>query len=461
MCMENKLRSLPGVEKLLEYPGIKVLMKDFPHNLIVDIIRENLGFYRNAIAQGQQPPSPDDIVRNVSNQLRALSQPRLKPLINATGVVLHTNLGRAPLSQEAVNAMIRVSGAYSNLEFDLEKGERGSRHGYIESLLCRITGAEAGLVVNNNASAVLLGLTALAKRKEVIISRGQAVEIGGGFRIPEVMRQSGAKLIEVGTTNRTYIDDYEKAITSSTIALMRVHTSNFKVVGFSQSVDLEEIISLAKKSNVMVFDDLGSGCLLDTALFGLDHEPTVQESVSQGVDLALFSGDKLLGGPQAGIIVGKKIYLDKLKKHPLMRAMRLDKTRLAALEATLIHYLKGEALVKIPVWQMISMSLKELDRRAQSWAGCLGNSAQVIKGESVIGGGSMPGASVPTHLVAVNFAPKSTLAQKAVYWLRTQDPPVVGRISDDILLLDPRTVLPEEDPIMIKTLQKAFKFLDL
>jgi len=459
--MENKLRSLPGVEKILEDPGIKGLMKDFPHNLIVDIIRENLAFYRTSIAQGQPPPSSDEIVRKVSSQLLVFLQPRLRPLINATGVVLHTNLGRAPLSQEAIDAMIKVSRGYSNLEFDLEKGERGSRHGYIESLLCRITGAESGLVVNNNASAVLLVLTALAKRKEVIISRGQAVEIGGGFRIPEVMRQSGAKLIEVGTTNRTYIQDYEQAITSSTIALMRVHTSNFKVVGFSQSVALEEIVALSKKSNLAVFDDVGSGCLLDTAPFGLEHEPTVQDSISQGVDLSLFSGDKLLGGPQAGIIVGKKIYLDKLKKHPLMRAMRLDKTRLAALEATLIHYLKGEALVKIPVWQMISMSLTEIEQRAQSWAGCLGNNVQVISGESVIGGGSMPGAGLPTRLVAVNCSGKSTLALKIAAWLRAQDTPVVARISENVLLLDPRTVLPEEDPTVINTLQKALKHFDL
>ncbi len=461
MCMENKLRSLPGVEKLLEYPEIKGLMKDFPHQLVVDVIRENLGFYRTSIAQGQQPPSSDEIVSNVSSQLLVFLTPRLRPLINATGVVLHTNLGRAPLSQESIDAMNKVSRGYSNLEFDLEKGERGSRHGFIESLLCRITGAEAGLVVNNNASAVLLGLTALAKRKEVIISRGQAVEIGGGFRIPEVMQQSGAKLIEVGTTNRTYIQDYEKAITPRTLALMRVHTSNFKIVGFSESVVLEEVVALSKKSNLMVFDDLGSGCLLDTALFGLEHEPTVQESISQGADLALFSGDKLLGGPQAGIIVGKKIYLDKLKKHPLMRAMRLDKTRLAALEATLIHYLKGEALAKIPVWQMISMPITEIEHRAQSWAGCLDKNVQVISGESVIGGGSMPGAGLPTRLLAVNCARKSTLAQKLAGWLRAQDTPVVARISDNVLLLDPRTVSPVEDPIIIKTLQKALKHFDL
>ena len=336
--------------------------------MIADLVRENLDCYRTRVSQGKEPPDPDEIVLNIVNQASALARPTLRPLINATGVVLHTNLGRAPLSEETIAAMDTISRGYNNLEFDLESGERGSRHTHIEPLLCRLTGAEAGLVVNNNASAVLLGLTALAKRKEVIVSRGQAVEIGGGFRIPEVMRQSGAKLVEVGTTNCTYIRDYEQAITPRTAALLRVHSSNFQVVGFTQMVTLEEMVALAKQHNIPVLDDLGSGCPLDTAQFGLSPEPTIQESIAKGVDLAFFSGDKLLGGPQAGIIVGKKIYIDKLKKHPLVRAMRVDKTRLAGLAATLIHYLKGEALTKIPVWQMISLPFPEIDRRAALWA---------------------------------------------------------------------------------------------
>jgi len=457
MFMENKLRHLPAVERILENPEIMDLEKAFPHHLIVDFIRENLDLYRVSITQGHEPPSLIEIIQNIRNQVLALSRPGLQPLINATGVVLHTNLGRAPLSEEAVTAMAAISRGYNNLEFDLEKGERGSRYTHIESLLCRLTGAEAGLVVNNNTSAVLLGLTALAKRKEVIVSRGQAVEIGGGFRIPEVMKQSGAKLIEVGTTNCTYIQDYEKAITPKTFALMRVHTSNFRVVGFSQSVTLDEITALGRQSSLPVLDDLGSGCPLDTAQFGLEHEPTIQESISKGVDLAFFSGDKLLGGPQAGIIIGRKIYIDKLKHHPLMRAMRVDKTRLAGLEATLLHYLKGEALTKIPVWKMISMPLSDIDRRAKNWVAGLGNSACVVDGESVVGGGSMPGITLPTRLVSIQSSNSLASAQKIARRLRLQDPPVIGRISENALLLDPRTVSPQEDETVIKTLRQSIK----
>ena len=393
--MENKLRLLPSVDSLLNEGKIKELAKIFPHDLVVDLIRENLDLYRTSISQGKETPILSEIVENIYNQGQALAKPSLRPLINATGVVLHTNLGRAPLSEKAIAAMNTISRGYNNLEFDLESGERGSRHTHTETLLCRLTGAEAALVVNNNASAVLLGLSALAKRKEVIVSRGQAVEIGGGFRIPEVMRQSGAKLIEVGTTNCTYIRDYEQAITPQTVALLRVHSSNFRVVGFTQMVTIKEMVALAKQHNLAVFDDLGSGCLLDTTQFGLSPEPTVQESIASGVGLAFFSGDKLLGGPQAGIIVGKKVYIDKLKKHPLVRAMRLDKTRIAGLAATLIHYLKGEALTEIPVWRMISMPLAEIDRRAGIWAKSIDNLARVIDGESLIGGGSLPGATLP------------------------------------------------------------------
>jgi L-seryl-tRNA(Ser) seleniumtransferase len=457
--MESKLRQLPSVDKLLGEKPIQELGKVFPHDLVVDIIRENLDGYRSAILQGKGAPTSEEIIVNISNQVRSLSRPSLRPLINATGVVLHTNLGRAPLSEEAITAMETVSRGYNNLEFDLHSGERGSRHVHIEPLLRRLTGAEAGLVVNNNASAVLLGLSALAKRKEVIVSRGQAVEIGGGFRIPEVMRQSGAKLVEVGTTNCTYIRDYEQAITPQTVALLRVHSSNFRVVGFTQMVTLEEMTALAKQYNIAVFDDLGSGCPLDTAQFGLDPEPTIQESVASGVDLVFFSGDKLLGGPQAGIIVGKKVYIDKLKKHPLVRALRVDKTRLAGLAATLIHYLKGEALEKIPVWKMISLPLSEIERRAHFWAGSLDGAATVVDGESVIGGGSLPGATQRTKLLAVGDARKPNLAQKLAKNLRSQDPPVIGRLSENLLLLDPRTVAPQEDGVLIETLRKALKSL--
>jgi L-seryl-tRNA(Ser) seleniumtransferase len=458
--MVNKLRELPSVDKILSQAKIKELAAIFPQDLVVDLVRENLAGYRASVAQGKEPPSLDEIVASVVAHAKILAQPSLKPLINATGVVLHTNLGRAPLSEDAIAAMETVSRGYNNLEFDLASGDRGSRFEHVEPLLCRLTGAEAGLVVNNNASAVLLGLTALAKRKEVIVSRGQAVEIGGGFRIPEVMRQSGAKLVEVGTTNCTYIRDYEQAITPQTAALLRVHTSNFLVVGHTHMVTLEEMVDLGRQHNIPVFDDLGSGCPLDTTRFGLAPEPTIQESISKGVDLVFFSGDKLLGGPQAGIIVGKKVYIDKLKKHPLVRAIRIDKTRLAGLAATLLHYLKGEALSKVPIWQMISTPLPQLERRAALWAEAAGGLAQVIKGESLIGGGSLPGATLPTRLLAIGDAKRPALAQKLARRLRQQSPPIVGRISENVLLLDPRTISPQDDEVVVQGIKQAIKDLN-
>ena len=457
--MENRLRLLPSVDSLLNEGKIKELAAIFPHDLVVDLIRENLNLYRTFIVQGKENPVLSEIVENIYNQGQTIAKPSLRPIINATGVVLHTNLGRAPLSEKAIAAMNTISHGYNNLEFDLDSGERGSRHTHIETLICRLTGAEAALAVNNNAAAVLLGLSALAKKKEVIVSRGQAVEIGGGFRIPEVMRQSGAKLIEVGTTNCTYIRDYEQAITPQTVALLRVHSSNFRVVGFTQIVNIKEMVALAKEHNLTVFDDLGSGCVLDTTQFGLSPEPTVQESIASGVGLAFFSGDKLLGGPQAGIIVGKKVYVDKLKKHPLVRALRVDKTRIAGLAATLLHYLKGEALSEIPVWRMISTPLAEIDRRAGIWAKSIDNLARVIDGESLIGGGSLPGTTLPTRLVAIGDAKKPGLARKVARYLRHQETPIVGRISDNILLLDPRTVPPQEDETVVNVLMKAVEKL--
>ena len=460
--MDNRLRLLPSVDSLFSEGKIKELAKIFPHDLVVNLIRENLDLCRTIIAQGKATPVLSEIVENIYNQGQALAKPSLRPLINATGVVLHTNLGRAPLSEKAISAMDAVSRGYNNLEFDLESGERGSRHTHLETLLCRLTGAEAALVVNNNAAAVLLGLSALAKRKEVIVSRGQAVEIGGGFRIPEVMRQSAAKLIEVGTTNCTYIRDYEQAITPQTAALLRVHSSNFRVVGFTQMVTIQEMVALAEQHNLAVFDDLGSGCVLDTTQFGLAPEPTVQESIAGGVGLAFFSGDKLLGGPQAGIIVGKKVFIDKLKKHPLVRAMRVDKTRIAGLAATLIHYVKGEALREIPVWRMISMPLTEIDRRAKTWTTAINNTnnlARVTDGESLIGGGSLPGTTLPTRLVAIGDMKKPGLAQKVARRLRHQEIPIIGRISGNILLLDPRTVAPQEDETIVNELVKAIESL--
>jgi L-seryl-tRNA(Ser) seleniumtransferase len=456
--MENKFRSLPSVDKLLSDSRIKQLGDIYPHDLLVDLIRQRLEQERASIARGAPSSALDEIVESIRAQANALASLHPHYLINASGVILHTNLGRAPLSKEAMAAMEVASKGYCDLEFNLDSGTRGSRNTHIEQLLCQLTGAEAALVVNNNASAVLLGLTALARKKEVIVSRGQSVEIGGGFRIPEVMKQSGAKLVEVGTTNCTYAHDFEQAITPHTAAFLRVHSSNFKIVGFTDVVTLEELVALGNKNQIPVFDDLGSGCLLDTTQFGLDPEPMVQKSIALGVGLAFFSGDKLLGGPQAGIIVGKKQLVDKLKKHPLARAVRIDKIRLAGLVATLIPYLKGEALKAIPVWRMISMPLADIERRAKLWAKESGDLARVIEGESMIGGGSLPGGTLPTRLVAIgkpSKAKEQSIAQKLAQRLRTQEPPVVGRISENVLLLDPRSVLPEEDRTVLQALRSA------
>ena len=454
--MDSELRRLPSVDKLISEERIRQLREIYTHELIVDVVRQRLEESRLAIMRGISCPSSDEIVDSICSRLQMLAQSSLRPVINASGVILHTNLGRAPLSKEATTAMGLVAAGYCNLEFDLDSGARGSRNVHIEQLLCQLTGAEAALVVNNNASAVLLALTALAKRKEVIVSRGQAVEIGGGFRIPDVMRQSGAKLVEVGTTNCTYIYDYEQAISPRTAALLRVHTSNFRVEGFAHSVVLEEMMALGNEHDLPVFDDLGSGCFLDTTAYGLAPEPMVQQSIALGVDLAFFSGDKLVGGPQAGVIVGKKLFVDKLKKYPLARAIRIDKIRLAGLAATLVHYLKGEALEKIPVWRMISMPLDDVEKRARRWAQALGNLAQVIEGETMIGGGSLPGSILSTRLVAVGEkGSRRNLAQSLARRLRHNEPPVIGRINGDVLLIDPRTVLPEEGDVVLRALSNA------
>jgi L-seryl-tRNA(Ser) seleniumtransferase len=456
--MENEFRRLPGVDTVISDERIARLAARYPHDLLVNLVREQLEKARELISSGNQSPSLDDIVQSVSTQLDKLENPVLRPVINATGIVIHTNLGRAPLSKETIAAMDTVSRDYSNLEFDLSTGRRGSRYVHIEDLLCRLSGAEAGMIVNNNASAVLLTLSAIAKRKEVIVSRGEAVEIGGSFRIPDVMRQSGARLVEVGTTNRTYIDDFREAITPSTAALMRVHSSNFQVIGFTHTVTLEEMTELGQQANLPVLDDLGSGCFLDTSEYNLAPEPMVQQSVSAGIGIACFSGDKLLGGPQAGIIVGKKKLVDKLKKHPLARAVRTDKTRIAGLAATLLHYLRGEAVGKIPIWRMIAASPDEIASRAVAWAEAFGKKAEVIDGESMVGGGSLPGSTLPTRLVAIgrNGAMSASAVQALARKLRnSREIPVIGRISDDVLLLDPRSVLPEEDEIVINILRSV------
>lgn len=447
---------MPSVDRLISEERIKQLQDDYPRTLIVELIREQLERERVLLASGQGGATTDEIIEAVRGNLINLVESRLRPVINATGVLLHTNLGRALLSETAITAMNRVSGNYCNLELDLVSNTRSSRHIHCEELLCHLCGAEAAVVVNNNAAAVLLALTALARRKEVIVSRGQSVEIGGGFRIPEVMRQSGAKLVEVGTTNCTYIEDFKEAVSERTAALMRIHSSNFRVTGFTQAVTLEELIELANRCELPVFDDLGSGCLPDTTAFGLASEPLVSQSITLGAGLAFFSGDKLLGGPQAGIIVGRKLLMDRIKRHPLYRAVRIDKVRLAGLIATLTHYVKDEAITRIPIWRMIATPVTELEKRATTWAEAAGSLAQVIDGESTVGGGSLPGSTLPTRLLAIGERGRKKdkdLAGNLAGRLRSEDPPIVGRISGNFLLLDPRSVLPEEDKIIVKSLR--------
>jgi L-seryl-tRNA(Ser) seleniumtransferase len=378
-----------------------------------------------------------------------------RPVINATGVIIHTNLGRSPLSRAAIEAAVAASQGYSDLEFDLTTGRRGSRQAHLQALVRELTGAEAALVVNNNASAVLLALTALAQGKEVIVSRGEAVEIGGGFRVPDVLAQSGAKLVDVGTTNRTYDRDYEAAITENTGAFLKAHASNFKVEGFTAEVSPGELVALGAKRGVPVLHDVGSGALLNTEKYGLAHEPTPQESVAVGVGLTLFSGDKLLGGPQAGIVAGQRDLVQQLERHPLARAVRIDKLSLASLVATLAHYLRGEAEQEIPIWRMISASPEALKGRAASWLATLGAPGSVESCRSAVGGGSLPGETLPSYALALSCEGIDGGADELTRRLRSGDAPVVARIEDDRVLLDPRTVLPEEEDRLLGSLKAA------
>jgi len=455
MTADNPFRSLPSVDRLLADERLYGLANG-TGAVLTNLVRDTLDSARGAIAQGQAPPSYDELVESVLQRADSVFQPSLRSVINATGVIIHTNLGRAPLSTETLAAMESISHGYSNLEFDLVQGERGSRYTHLETLLSQLTGAEAAIAVNNNASALLLTLSALAQGREVIVSRGQAVEIGGGFRIPDVMRQSGARLVEVGTTNRTYRRDYEEAITSETAAILRVHTSNFRIVGFTETPSIEELALLAHEKTLLLLDDLGSGCLLDTGQFSLAEERTVQASLAAGADLATFSGDKLLGGPQAGIIVGRAELISDLRRHPLARALRMDKASIAGLAATLSHYLRGEAVEKIPVWRMVALPLPAIARRARRWAKAItaaGAPARVADGRSMVGGGSLPEESLPTKLVAIGGSDIDVvaLAQR----LQSGEPPVIARIEKGALLLDPRTVHPEEDRALVAAITKA------
>jgi L-seryl-tRNA(Ser) seleniumtransferase len=449
--MVNELKNLPSVDSILKTKTAAELVAVYGRSLTLEAIRQELDEIRRDYATSKTVPQRMALLDAVQMRLEEWVTPSLVAVINATGVVLHTNLGRAPLSRSALEMVAGVSAGYSTLEFDLDKGKRGSRTLHAENLLKQITGAEAALVVNNNASAVMLALSALAKRKRVVISRSQLVEIGGGFRVPDVMRQSGAKLVEVGTTNRVHVRDYEAALAEQPVALiMQAHHSNFRIVGFTSEPELKELADLAHKNDIYLLDDIGSGALLDTANFGLAHEPTVQESLAAGADVVCFSGDKLLGGPQAGIIVGKADLLKKMKKHPFARAIRADKLCLSALSATLLHYLKDEAEREIPIWQMISQSTGQVRKRAVYWVNVLKH-GEVIPGKSTVGGGSLPEEELDTYLVALDVRHPDRFLAK----LREMNPPIIARVKDNKVVLDPRTVLAEHEDALLVGLQNA------
>ncbi len=486
----KELRKLPAVDKLLSVPEIAALAANYGGGPVAEATRAELDAARMAIHSGMPAPTQGEWKERITSRVLAASASSLRPVINATGVLIHTNLGRTPLSTAAQEAVVRIAKGYSNLEYDLEAGLRGSRHAHPARLLCELTGAEDALVVNNNAAAVFLVLTALCVGREVIVSRGELVEIGGGFRIPDVLRQSGATLVEVGTTNRTHAHDFSGAIGPRTAALMRIHASNFKQVGFVTKPELSELVEIAHTQGSasvggstgtvdaelegdphgagqssepgdrpLVIDDLGSGTLLDTAQFGLASEPMVQSSVRAGADVITFSGDKLLGGPQAGLIVGKAEAIARLRSHPLARALRVDKMTLAALDATLRAYRQGRAGDEIPVWHMIAQTAETIQERARQFRRLLAAAnfeTELIPGQSTVGGGSLPGETLPTVLLALAL-PRPDSAAAA---LRRGDPPVICRIQNERLLVDMRTVLPEQEQALLQNISSCLSDLN-
>ena len=421
------------------------------------VVRESLDALREEVLNGQEKSEKlEDLIDSVEFKLRS-QQTTLKSVVNATGVVLHTNLGRAPLSKETTQAMNDINEGYSNLEYDLTTGGRGSRFDHLGTLLRRLTGAEDALILNNNAGAVLTTLAAICAGGEVIISRGQLVEIGGGFRIPDVMSQSGCILREVGTTNRTRASDYLEAVGPDTKALMRVHPSNFSIEGFTEEASLPDIVKAAETNDLPVIDDIGSGSLIDSSQFGLTHEPLLSECIKDGADLVLASGDKLIGGPQSGIILGRKDLIARIKKHPLTRALRPDKGTIAGLIETLKHYEREEATTSIPIWQMISADTESLSARASEYVNAWKGNATVIPHKSTIGGGSLPGQTLPTICCGLQL-PQNQL-DETVRTLRNLDTPIISVINDGRLLLDPRTVLPSQDHIIISGLRQVSQLI--
>jgi len=458
----NPFRNLPSVNAVLDLPAIQALQPQHAHDLVVAAIRQELDDVRQRLSQGDQLDGFGDaealsarVIARLDRELR----PKLRRVINATGIVLHTNLGRAPVAEDAARAAYEAARGYLNLELDLETGKRSSRQNAIREWVCRLTGAESATAVNNNAAATVIALRALCQGKEVIISRGQLIEIGGSFRIPEIMGVSGAILHEVGTTNITRLSDFERAIGPNTAALMQIHTSNYRISGFTEAVPVADLVALGTKHNLKVIDDIGSGAMIDFNRFGFQGEPVARDSVAAGVDLVLFSGDKLLGGPQAGILAGKREWIQKIEKDPLMRAFRLDKMTLAALEATLRIYLNEEAALRdVPVLRLLGTPLDELQRRAEELAASLrqalgNNGVQAAPDVAFVGGGSLPDQQMKTWVVEVPVtgASETTVAQQ----LRVGDPAVMGRLRESKIVFDVRTVFPEQLTELVKAIERA------
>ena len=458
------LRQIPSVDELLAQPRLMALSKRVDRNLVVEVARAVLADLRGRIAEDSNWTAISldgaSVEELISAQVEKILSRSLQPVINATGVILHTNLGRAALTESVVDEFRRSAAQYSNLEYDLEAGSRGKRDVHTGELLTRLTGAEAAIVVNNCAAAVLVTLAALARGGEVIVSRGELIEIGDGFRIPEIMEQSGAVLREVGTTNRTHLADYENAINEKTRLLLRVHPSNFKVTGFTDKPSLEELVTLSRRSGLPLAEDLGSGCLVDLSAHGVS-EPTVRQSVEAGVSLVMFSGDKLLGGPQAGVIAGQKELVGRVRRYPLFRALRVDKLTIAALEATLGAYLRA-AWDEIPTMRMIRMTPHELKRRAENFIRELRPELpldeveiEIADGASLAGGGSTPSQSLPTKIIRIASARYSATKLEQRLRRAPAGVSVIARVEDERLVLDLRTVFPGQEPLLIKTLASS------
>ena len=458
-------RSIPKVDVLLEDPDIVTLIENHHRDVVVDVIREEIDKLRNFIKENDDINLIEEKINNLIENIKISTEKvysyNIKKVINGTGTILHTNLGRAIISKKHADYLSEVVTSYSNLEYNLEEGKRGERYSHFEKLICKITGAEAAMAVNNNAAAVMLVLSSMAAEREVIVSRGELVEVGGKFRIPDVMKSSNAHLVEIGTTNKTHLEDYEDAISENTGAFLKVHTSNFKILGFTESVSIEELCKLGREKDIPVIEDIGSGVLIDLSKYGLEYEPTVQDSIKAGVDVVSFSGDKLLGGPQAGIIVGKKKYIDKMKKNPLTRAFRIDKFTATILEMIFHEYLNEEDAIKnIPVLSLITKDLKEIEKNANALFNKIENLENVadINVEdtfSQIGGGSLPAERIKSK--SVTIMPKNISTQSLEAKLRAGKNPVVGRISEEKLILDMRTVLEDEIDILAQKLIDILK----